>query len=90
MTTTTADPIHFAFVGDNRHLPHLPALILSLEHYHPGSKYHILTAPAANVESIKSVLRDTVSLHFYVDPTPIVPRFPLPATASQGKSPVPP
>jgi len=69
------ETIHFAFVGDNRHLPHLPALILSLEHHNPGSEYHILTAPEANIESVKSVLLDSVPLHFYVDPAPFVPRF---------------
>ena len=69
------DPIHFAFVGDDRHLPHLPALILSLEHFNPGSEYHILTAPSANVDCIKSTLKDTVPLHFYVDPNPFVPKF---------------
>ena len=69
------ETIHFAFVGDNRHLPHLPALILSLEHYNPGSEYHILTAPAAKVDCIKDVLQDIVPLHFYVDPEPIVPKF---------------
>ena len=72
---TSADTIHFAFVGDNRHLPHLPALILSLEHYNPGSEYHILTAPTANVGCIKDALPNIVPLHFYVDPEPIVDHF---------------